>query len=203
MTSTTTTSVQAALERGAVPGVERVATVTLPATADADAIAAIQRLIERLEANYTPTGPKDDLNWYGWIGLPIAVFLEGMLAARRILGVGRHRFLDVGSGIGTKLILAHELGWATTGIERWRPYVEVSRHLVPFAKVHVGDGARYMSYGAHDLVYLYGIAVDPGDHEAINRHIARQLKPGALFFCARRPFPEGLEHVAELVWRRP
>jgi SAM-dependent methyltransferase len=191
------------IARGQVPNVTQVEPQQLPSIAEPEARAAVQALIERLEANYLPRGPTQDEYWYGWIALPLGTFLEGMLTARAVLGPDKHRFLDVGSGIGTKLILAHELGWHTTGIERWRPYIDVSRRLAPMARVLHGDGAQFMSYHRYDLIYLYGIATDPSDHEQINQHIVKQMKPGALFFCARRPFPDGLEHVAELIWRRP
>jgi SAM-dependent methyltransferase len=173
----------------------------IPAIADPDNAAAVQRLIERLEANITPAGPVLDPDWYGWIPLPLANFLEGMLLARRILGPGRHRFLDIGSGIGTKLILAHELGFHAFGIERWHPYLHVSQRIAPFATVVHADAARYEPYHTFDLIYLYGVATDPADHEQINRHITSRMRAGALFFCARRPFPAWLEHAGGLIWR--
>jgi hypothetical protein len=179
----------------------QIADIALPAIADTDNQAAIQNLIERLEANLAPTAPVPDPNWYGWIPLPLGTYLENMLTARRILGPGRHRYLEIGSGIGTKLILAHELGWQTTGIERWGPYAEVSRQLAPFATIHHADAASWSDYGSSDLIYLYGIATDPSDHDAINHHITRRMRTGTLFFCARRPFPTWLEHIDRLIWR--
>lgn len=193
----------ALMQRGELPRVQQLASQPLPSIAIPEARAAVQALVERLEANHTPPGPTKDPHWYSWIPLPLHTFLENMLMARTILGPGTHRFLDVGSGIGTKLILAHELGFKATGIERWRPYIDVSRRLAPMARVLHGDGAQYMAYNLYDLVYIYGIATDPNDHARINAHIAGQMKPGALMFCARRPFPEGLEHQGGLIWRKP
>lgn len=202
MTGSSTSPLSALIDRGQLPSVHQLDPQPLPATADPDSIAATQRLIERLEAQLTPSGPVLDEDWYGWIALPLKTFLEGMLIARRILGPGQHRFLDVGSGIGTKLILAHELGYKAHGIERWKPYVQTSEQIAPFATVLHADAARYSAYDAWDLVYLYGIATDPSDHEQINRHITHHMRPGALFFCARQPFPTWLEHVDHLIWRK-
>jgi hypothetical protein len=172
-----------------------------PPMADPDNVAALQRLVERLEAQLTPRGPTMDEDWYGWIPLPIATFLENMHSARHLMGPGRHSFLDIGSGIGTKLILAHELGFEAHGVERWPAYANTSRQIAPFAEVRVCDAAQLGSYHAYDLVYLYGIATSQAEHDRINRQITSRMRRGALFFCARQPFPAWLEHLGGLIWR--
>lgn len=166
-----------------------------------DTIYATQALIERLEAHLTPNGPTHDPDWYGWIPLKHQTFMTGMLACRQTLGHGHHRFLDVGSGIGTKLILAHELGYQAAGIERWQPYVDMSRRIAPFAHVFHANAEDFEFYD-FDVVYYYGLAPDMDHDGQIKRHITDRMKPGALFFTARHPFPDWLEHVGGLIWRK-
>jgi SAM-dependent methyltransferase len=175
-----------------------------PATThDPDAVNATQALIERLEAQLTPPGPTQDPDWYGWIGFPVAGFIANLLTARQFYPERSARFLDVGSGIGTKLILAHELGWVTGGVERWAAYAEVSRRLAPFAHVFSTDAQQFDCYHHYDLVYYYGLAPDQVIDAQIKRHITDRMKPGALFFSGRRPHPDWLEHREALIWRKP
>lgn len=203
------------------PNVTRT-TTSLPAIATPDATNATQALIERLEAHLTPPGPTQDPDWYGWIPLRHAVFLAGLLQARHILNRqasairqtstetvnqndGRYQFLDVGSGIGTKLIIAHELGYHPHGIERWSPYVDVSRTIAPFAEVVTASATDPPGgyYSRYDLIHYYGCSPDQAKDGAIKDRVTTHMKPGALFFTTRRPFPTGMQHVAQFLWRKP
>jgi SAM-dependent methyltransferase len=185
------------------PNVQEQPSAPIHPAAHHDSINATQALIERFEAHLTPPGPTRDPNWYGWVPLKHHVFMAGMLQARQILGDGQHRFLDVGSGIGTKLILAFELGFKAAGVERWEPYIAASRQLAPFALVYPDNAEGFPFYHNYDLVYYYGLAPDMTRDGEIKRSITDRMKPGALLFTARRPFPDWLEHVGGLIWRKP
>jgi 2-polyprenyl-3-methyl-5-hydroxy-6-metoxy-1,4-benzoquinol methylase len=167
-----------------------------------DAVLAVQELVERLEAQFMPRTPKDE-DWFGWIPLRLDVFLSGLLAVRDQLGFGRHRLLEVGSGIGSKLVLAHALGFEPVGIERYEPYVTVCRRLYPHVTVRVADAERFAGYGAYDVVYSNRVASSLDRQAAINQRIAARLAPGACLFAANCHPLEGLERVAEHVWRAP
>jgi SAM-dependent methyltransferase len=194
------------------PNVTQIPTTHQPASADPDAINATQALINRLEAHHTPPGPTQDPNWYSWIPLPHDTFLQGLLQARQILNrygtpppSGRYTFLDVGSGIGTKLIIAHELGYHPTGIERWQPYIEVSRKIAPFAPVihaNANDIAVAVGLRQFDLIHYYGCAPDPDRDGHIKQRITNAMKPGSILFTTRKPYPDHLERVAPFLWRK-
>jgi SAM-dependent methyltransferase len=194
------------------PNVTQIPTLPQPASADPDAINATQHLINRLEAHHTPPGPTQDPDWYGWIPLPHDTFLQGLLQARRILNRygtpppdGRYTFLDVGSGIGTKLIIAHELGYHPTGIERWQPYITTSQQLAPFAHTHHLNAAHIAGafYRTFDLIHYYGCAPDPERDGRIKQRITNAMKPGSILFTTRQPYPTDMDHVATFLWRKP
>jgi SAM-dependent methyltransferase len=171
------------------------------ASADPRTVAATQELIERFEAQFLPRTPYDDA-WYGWIPLRLDYFYAGMVAARDRLGDGAHRFLEVGSGIGTKLCLAHALGWAATGLELHAPYVEVSRRIFPHVEVIEGSAETFDGFGNFDLVYAARVAIDRTHQARILRRMVEEMRPGALLFAPSvdGPYPEWLENVGGFVW---
>jgi SAM-dependent methyltransferase len=158
--------------------------------------AALEALVEHFESRVEPKGPPAG-RFYGWQPLSLIDFLDGMDVAK-----DRGHFLDVGSGLGTKLKLADALGWAVEGLEIYEPYAEVSRQLFADFKVELGDAFDYQRYGSFDLVYCYRLCIASDDQDQLNHWIADQLKPGALFFSAGGPWPEWLEHVDGQVWRK-
>jgi 2-polyprenyl-3-methyl-5-hydroxy-6-metoxy-1,4-benzoquinol methylase len=168
---------------------------------DPDAIRAVQELIERYEAQVTPTTPKDEA-WFGWIPLRFDVFLEGLLVARERLGIGRHRLLEIGSGLGSKLVLAHALGFDAMGIEHHQPYVDACRQLFPHVEVRGTDAESFEAYGGFDVIYSNRVASSLDRQDQIHRRISEQMRPGALLFAANSRPPDWLEHVAGLVWRK-
>ena len=166
-------------------------------------LAALHELIIRLEAHIAPPGAGNDA-WYDWLSLPLTTYFQGMRAVRAYCGPGRHRYLEVGSGIGTKLALAHALGYHATGIEHHAAYVDVSRRLVPHCPVIEGDAThQHGAYSSADIIYNYSIAIDPQRHQQVNEHIVANMRSGALYFTARRPFPDHLTPIADNVWTKP
>jgi hypothetical protein len=170
-----------------------------------DASAAVQEVLERLEAQLTPPTPLDE-DWYGWVPLRLPYFVHGMLIARDVLGSGFHRFLEVGSGIGTKLALARVMDWQPYGIERYLPYLEVCRRVFPHVNAEEGNAETFEDYGDFDLVYMCRVAPDDRRQEAITCRAAELMRSGAVLFApsVSGPWPpDWMEHVAGHVWRRP
>ena len=164
---------------------------------------ALLELIARLETHITPRGLNDP-DWYDWISLPLTTYLNGMRSIRAHLGPGRHHYLEVGSGIGTKLILAHALGHHATGIEHHQPYVQVSRRLAPHCPViHANALDKDGAYHNADIIYNYSIATDQDQHHQINQLITHRMRRGAIYFTARHPQPDQLEPIAPNVWIKP
>jgi hypothetical protein len=178
----------------------------LPAAAHPEALAAVQTLVDRFEAPYTSGVPKDEL-WFSWIPLRLELFFDGVLAAREQLATDRPRsrpsFLDVGSGLGSKCALAHDLGFDSHGIERHEPYLDVCWCLFPYVHAYLEDAETFDGYGAFDLVYSYGVAASIEHQAHIHRRIAEQMRRGAILF-APRSLDAGtdLEPTGHCLWRK-
>jgi len=65
------------------------------------------------------------------------------------------RFLDVGCGMGTKLILAQILKIGTVhGIEVNKNYAKIAQRLQGVT-IHQMDAIKFKNYGQYDVIYLY------------------------------------------------
>ena len=170
-------------------------------------INALLHLIRRLEANLTPPANPAE-QWWSYIPLPLDHWFENMATIRQTLGPGTHQYLELGSGIGTKLALANELGYHTLGIEHHQPYIDTSRRIFPHCHVIHSDAANpnhnlQPQYQNADIIYNYALATNAEDHHRINRNITKHMKPEALYYQPRPPHPTWLEHIHGHVWRKP
>jgi hypothetical protein len=177
-----------------------------PAVTHPEALAAVQTLVDHLEAPHLGPTVKDP-EWFGWIALRLELFFDGLLLAREVIArerpYERPSFLDVGSGIGSKAALAHEMGFAAHGIERHEHYLNASRRLFPHVKAVFASAETYDGYGEFDLIYCYGCAASREHQAHINRLIAEQMAPGAMFFAPRTLDSDtGLEPIGHCVWRK-
>lgn len=165
---------------------------------------ALSELVERLEMGYNPPRVSDP-DWHSYMGFPLPFFLKGLEVCREALGEGEHPFLEVGSGLGSRLCLARSLGWDAEGLEIHHVYRTISRAVFPHCRVTLGDASTFEGYDKFDVVYAYRFANDNARQNEVNRFIADQLKPGALFWApsGSGPYPTWLEHVDGLVWRKP
>jgi len=153
----------------------------------------VMRLEERLCAGLGFSNAPQVDGWYAYHPLPLPEFLRGMEACG-----DPGLFMDLGCGIGTKMLVAHFLGWQVAGVEHNPAYAAIAEGLVPEATVTVGD-ARYGPLSAFDVVYSYRLMTDLDEQRRFNRSVVRRMRPGALFFCAGSD-PEGLEEVGSGVW---
>lgn len=170
-----------------------------------------QELLEWLETVCAPP-PPDDSQYHTWGALPLLDFYEGMEIAAEALNYpqppemmpaidARLRFLDVGSGIGSKLFLANRLGWDVYGIEHYEPYAETSRLLFPQFSVERVAADDFDKYHEFDLIYSWRIVRDSVKQHILNELIVDHMRPGALYFMAGGPDPKWLDHVGGQVWR--
>lgn len=164
-----------------------------------DAFLALDQTIMRLEDRLV-TGLGEVFSadpqgeFYAYHPLPMPEFLRGMAACGE-----PGSFLDLGCGIGTKMLVAYLLGWQVSGVE-WNPaYATLARLLVPEAEVEVGD-VRDADPRGFDVVYSYRLVVDLDAQQELNASIAGRMTRGSLFFCAGSD-PVGLEPVGSGVWR--
>lgn len=141
----------------------------------------IEKLVAKLQDQLVPNHDRTP-NWFDWQSLPLSSFYIGMRMIRNKLGEGRHKFLDVGSGIGTKLFLADSLGFDAYGIEHNYEYRKVSLRLWPNYIVWLNDALDFTDYDQFDVVYSYRLARNNELQECVNNHILEHMREGAIFF---------------------
>lgn len=174
-------------------------TEPVSAPPDGDAVQQLINTLERVAAGDLGL-PQD--GYYGWMGLPVDDFLEGIAIVRQALGAGEHSFLEVGSGIGSKLLLARQLGFDVAGVELNDRYAKVARFMVPRAPVTVTNAFAFTRYHKYDVVYCFHPCVDDRQQLRLNRLIVEHMKQGGVFFCPGAGFPRWVEHLGGPVWRK-
>ncbi|SLN38346.1 class I SAM-dependent methyltransferase [Oceanibacterium hippocampi] len=111
----------------------------------------------------------------------IAVACRDRLAScAAILGPGRRRLLDIGSGPGHFLKTAGELGWAAIGVEPGAQAVGYSRGLGLDVREGFFDDAMADGLGQFDLVHLSFVLEHIPDPAALIGRARRVLAPGGL-----------------------
>ena len=103
---------------------------------------------------------------FPYIPLPLNQFLEQLFKARSILNPDwvsqryahpQPSFIDVGCGIGTKVLIARQFRLDYCGIEINKKYVEAARRLLgDYTKKTILQGdARKHNYSPYDIIYFY------------------------------------------------
>lgn len=160
-----------------------------------------ENFADRLERFLTPElskeqkGEKESRGEYEFIPLGFERFKKQIQIVDGLL-VGstsreKLKFVDVGSGIGTKLLIARALlgrvsgcGFEITGIERTHEYIEVARKLLhsQYEREQVRlleMDALEMDYGSFDVIYFYCPIHNRTKEQELEERIIRTCKPGA------------------------
>lgn len=134
--------------------------------------------------------------FHKYLSLSLPLFLAGMA---RVEG---YTFLDVGCGIGDKVMLAQALGFEAFGFDYWEPYIKVAQSLQG-SSVWVDDAFAFEGYSGYDVVYSWRLCRDHGEQEALNQHITSWMKPGSFAFLVGTSEIKGdhLEPLGNSVWR--
>ena len=179
--------------------------------------AALALTIERLEVAWLPTQviPTNGTHWYE--PLRMDAFLE-MLVLAVTIDPGP-RYLEVGAGIGTKLLMAQALGLEVHAIESREQYVAIGKYLTrrqregeavpneladaPPIAWEVADAAHY-DYGRFDIIYAYRPFIGEEDQVAYEDVLTESMRGGAVLMNPCRPRINGEWHPTshEWVWRR-
>lgn len=155
----------------------------------------LSRLIELLEAAIRPEVVGNH-EFYRYIPLPSEVFLAELGRIAEVTS-GR-RFLEVGSGLGSKLVLGRLLGFDVRGVEIQPRYIEFSRQLID-CPVWEGDAFAFPDYRRFDVVYTYRPFVNLEREQLLEMKIARDLKMGTVLWL---PFSGKYGHIERLGMHR-
>lgn len=123
---------------------------------------------------------------YPYIPFHIGTFVDEMEVLRQMFGYrcagysNQPKLVDVGCGVGTKLLIARQFGFQCYGIELNEDLVRVARNLIyPSSNIKHADALKE-DYSAYDAIYFYCPIRDPRLEAKLERQIIATAKPGTL-----------------------
>lgn len=139
----------------------------------------ILRYVMDMEHQYIATGDRLSKIYTPWIPFQCGEFLSFMYEI--VAEIPGDKFMDVGCGPGTKMLLAQEMFGLT-------PYgIEIDKHMAQRASVlhphHViqGDVMKYATaWDDYDLIWLYRPLRDAEMELKLEHTIMNGMKPGAV-----------------------
>lgn len=153
-------------------------------------------------------GGRDNPDCTPWMPFPMFDFIA--LTAEALQETRGDRFLEVGCGPGTRMLLAREIyGFDVTGIERTAAYAERGHQLG--LKIEVADAMAWKGYGNFDLVWFNRPFRDRSLQRQLEAKIWDALSPGAVVMCANLENPPPSSWILVLddweirrgIWQKP
>lgn len=117
----------------------------------------------------------------GWMPFQMADFTAIMTEVVR--ETDGPAFLEVGSGIGTKMLTAsHMFGLTTAGIEYDETLATIAIQKLR-GPVRIGDALQVPLgfYSSHDIIWMYRLFRDEELQDQLEQRIYSEMKPGAIF----------------------
>lgn len=146
---------------------------------------ALAETVERLERAWLPAELVPHHEFYPYDPTPVSVFTRALELA--LLHRTGDRYLEVGCGIGTKLIIAAKCGLLVHGIEAREQYVAMARHLCPEATIETADARTWQGYRDFDIVFSYKPLISEEGNLAYEAHLTEWMRPGAILINPWRP----------------
>jgi hypothetical protein len=115
----------------------------------------------------------------GWMPFQLAEFVA-ILTECMIEAEGQ-KFLEIGSGVGTKCLVARELfGLQTTGIEYYETLATIAEQKGRGPVINQDVLTYPGNFGEFDIIWTYGPFKDRVMQEDMEQRIYREMKPGAI-----------------------
>lgn len=140
-------------------------------------IRAMSDMFDRLERAWYPAETVDISESWDYQAWPVDEFMAGLEVCAKMTD-GRE-FIDVGSGIGTKMALAARMGFNVYGIEFRAQYSAMTSYLCPEGRVYDIDARGFSRYGSFDVIYAY---LPLRRMNALLEHMLPMVKPTAVLF---------------------
>lgn len=94
-------------------------------------------------------------------------------------------FLEIGCGIGTRMLLAQEIfGLDVTGIDAVPELVSTAQTRMSLPNAILADAREFEHYGKYDLIWFNRPLRDAADQLKLEEHVWEAVKPGAVVICA-------------------
>ena len=189
---------------------------------DNDALIRLINTYDRMERNigeWLATEKHKETKWHHYPS-PTMEFTRQLNNAVDYLSTNqpnlarRLKFIDIGCGIGTKVMLAgnhHLIGHQSFGLEINSTYVRFARRLAGAGRrgiIFQGNCFKFKHYSDYDIIYWYApfFTGPSGECEQLNRQvdetIIRGAKPGAVLMAAGTCFAKGVKLQRLSEWCR-
>jgi SAM-dependent methyltransferase len=148
-------------------------------TARTQQVRALIAAVTALEAEWRDRdGGRDDLETYlPWMPFPWPDFIA--LLAEALPEVTGDLFLDVGAGVGSKMMLAEEIfGLTVHGVERVPEYAAAARQRG--LAVDEADALGWDSYSDYDVIFFNRPFHDQDQQKKLEQQVFEDMKPGAV-----------------------
>lgn len=123
--------------------------------------------------------PKKSEKIHDWVPFPCGSFVDMCLDAFFMMGQdSSKKFLDIGCGIGTKVMLA-DVVFDAYGFDLNEEYLNLAKQI-GCKKVWKQDAFVYDNYKEFDFVYFYAPFKDESLELEFETRVYQQMKPGSL-----------------------
>ena len=142
---------------------------------------------------------------FAFVPFPCGAFADLLIEAFFVLGQDRSKkFLDVGCGIGTKVVLACSF-FDAYGIDYDQKYVDKA-HQIGINRVGFCDALKFDKYENYDLIYYYRPIFNPEIYFNFESLVHKSMKKGSLVAPMFTNYPwdkqEDMERLTKFLYRK-
>ena len=167
------------------------------------------RDIERKWLGAVPQTPGEKARNTPW--MPFQLFAFIALLAEAIPEVPGGRYLEIGAGPGTKMLVARELfGLDVHGLDCTDEYAAVGRDLG--LDVQTCDALVWKDYGSWDLIWFNRVFRDAVPEAELEERVWAEAGPGTVIMCANLesrppmawyPVLDSWDEERRGIWQKP
>lgn len=151
-------------------------------------IAAVITMARELDRDWltNPAGRDDPARYTPWMPFPLFDYIALLAEAMPVLEGSR--LLELGCGIGSRMLVAQELfGLDVSGFDRVDEYVAQAVKLN--LNVWADDALTFTGYGHYDVLWFNRPFLDPVPQRELEAKVWEAMAPGAVVIAANLEAP--------------
>jgi SAM-dependent methyltransferase len=159
---------------------------------DTYALTKAIRTFERILVGHRPKDLPNDS--YEYIPFNLESFIKQIKVAYKLAKRGNTepQFLDIGCGIGTKVMIARTFFAISHGVEISKEYYDIAKKLTNYCNAYVfhEDALKFKNYHEYDVLYYYCPIADYNKQRELEKLVCECMKPGAILLANLRKSSE-------------